>query len=183
MITKTYLSPSANFHPYLDAPDSINEILHIPYVGRTLSVVLNETSGTIRFNGHFHGTAGTLYLFVDNVDSTYNTIRTYMTVRIVDKVIGPSTSSCGRPCDDMTRDRIFAAAAASAPFEPICVPEETEEEVNCRKQDYAEMCDRVRRLREEDCDYDDTMDYGVCFTPSNIIDLRFDVLECTERVN
>jgi hypothetical protein len=158
---------------------SITEILHIPYVTQTISVVLNETSGTIRFKGHFLGTVGTLYLYVDNIDNAYNTIRTYMTVRIVDKVIGPSTSSYGNPIDDIKRERILAAAAASAPFEPICVPEETINEVVMKEQEYVTTCDRVRRLREADKDYDDIMDYGI---PSNIIDLRFDVLECTERV-
>jgi hypothetical protein len=147
-----------------------------PYVAKLIYVDL--AGGVMRFDGHFHGLTreelpGHAYMFVEHELAT---VQQMYHVRIVSAVVGPCTNVYGgRTSDEMSVARTLAAAAASAPFQPIPPPDEpSAEELACRASEAEAAARRCTMAGSMSRETDDDMDGYVCFTGSNVIDLRFE---------
>jgi hypothetical protein len=127
---------------------------------------------TLRFNGHFYDDNDGLPLLPRVARMSGVGI-----VRILEKVIGPSTSSYGNESDSMAIDRVLNAAALSAPFEPIPEPSKPSElELQLRIQEKKKLeADRKEANKKSEYDPDDF--YDICWTPSHIIDIRYEKIE------
>ena len=139
-----------------------------PYVRHVISH--DADAGTLRFDGYFHD--------VDGEGKTCIPCEAHMTgvgvVRILEKVVGPSTNAYGGESGHMAVERIHAAAASSAPFEPIPAPEPaSEREVELRTQE-REKLGAEREAAKELPGYDSDDYIDICFFSSNIIDLRYE---------
>jgi hypothetical protein len=165
IMARSYMHPAAaEFRRCADAPvDEAIPQLNLPYIMKALRIELGTDTGTIRFHGYFN-----------------DPNRVEHRVRIVKKAVGPSTDTCGRESDRLKVARILAAASASAPFEPIGeVAEATADEVDCRKREEAERAAHLADLRVRAAageEIDDMEYYDVCFFPTNVIDLRFELI-------
>jgi hypothetical protein len=100
-------------------------------------------------------------------------------VRIVEVSQGPSTNVYdGRTSNRLRVGRILAAAAKSAPFEPIPeVDPPGQEEIDAEAAEDAERTARMesalrRREAGEAVNSDD--EYDICFFSSNVIDVRYE---------
>ena len=130
----------------------------------------DEVAGTLRFDGYFHDCPLPLHavMYVDEV--------AIGDVSILKTAFGPSTASAthgGRESERMRIERIHAAAATSAPFEPIPEPEEpsVREQELCIEE--RQKLDAERKAAREDPDYDEADFMNVCFTPTYIVDIAF----------
>jgi hypothetical protein len=139
---------------------------------RVYTVISHDAiAGTLRFDGYFH----------DEDDGAPNLPRVAQMsgvgiVRILEKVVGPNTNSYGNESDRMAIARTHAAAASSAPFEPIPAPEPPSElELQLRVQE-REKLDAEREAAEKLPGYDEFDWMNVCYTSTQIIDLRYELV-------
>ena len=139
----------------------------LPYVSSVISH--DVASCTLRFIGHFY----------DDFNSPLPRVARMSKVgivKILEKVIGPDLNHYGRDSDELANERILAAARLSSPFEPIepVPPSKLELEMRSREDEKLEA-DREEAMKLPDYDYLDWVD--LCLTPSNVIDIRYVVLQ------
>ena len=157
-------------HAALLPDESFTSQLRVPYVHSVISHDL--TAGTLRFDGYFH----------DEDDGKPKLPRVaYMSgvgvVRILQKVVGPSTNTCGYQSDLLAVARTHAAAASSAPFEPI--PEAdppSAHELELRAQERMKR-DSDHEAAKKRPGYDDFDWMDICYTPTQIIDIRYEPVQ------
>jgi len=155
------------------SPESFSNQLRCPYVHHVISH--DREAGTLRFDGYFHDgeTEG------DTGLPRVARMSGVGLVRILEKKIGPDTGLDGRESTKLSVGRAHAAAASSAPFEPIPEPEPpSARELELRLKEKDDL--RAEREAARKRPGFDEFDYmNIVFTPTQIVDIRYEIIEAT----
>ena len=158
------------------SPESFSSSLRCPYVQTVISH--DREAGTLRFDGYFHDD-GRSEAEGDTGLPRVARMSGVGIVRILEKRIGPDTGSDGRESTQLAIGRLHAAAASSAPFEPIPEPEPpSARELELRLKEKEDL--RAEREAARKRPGFDEFDYmNIVFTPTQIVDIRYESIEAT----
>lgn len=158
------------------SPESFSSSLRCPYVQTVISH--DREAGTLRFDGYFHDD-GRSEAEGDTGLPRVARMSGVGIVRILEKRIGPDTGSDGRESTQLAIGRLHAAAASSAPFEPIPEPGPPSElELELRLKERTLMHEQREAARgQPGFDASDYM--NIVFTATQIVDIRYEVVEAT----